>query len=105
MRPVDHQRHRVAIVFLRRGTLASTKDADGVHHLDDVLHMSLAALGIDYEWGYTHDHAKWGISETDDWVVIADINRDPSQEKRGGGGVAFQHPLIWKFLSEAQVLK
>jgi deoxyribonuclease-2 len=89
----------------RRGTLASTKDSDKAHDIVDILYVNLEALGIDYEWSYTQDHAKWAISQTPDWVCIADINRDTSQEKRGGGSICFQDRLLWHSLSQLQKLK
>ncbi|MEM7151908.1 MAG: deoxyribonuclease II family protein [Myxococcota bacterium] len=36
---------------------------------------------------------------TGDWVRVADINRQASQGKRGGGAVCFEHPSLWKSLS------
>lgn len=84
----------------RRGVLAATADSDQKHHVDDVLAISLEPLNIDYAWSYTKDHAKWAVSEEDDWVCIADINRDKSQAKRGGGTICFQHKLLWQSLSE-----
>ena len=79
-----------------------------------------------YIWHYTKDHAKWAISEEDedrgvrtvqlrdgttlaeeegsksDWVVVADINRMTSQEKRGGGAICFREPLLWHGLNEIE---
>jgi deoxyribonuclease-2 len=79
-----------------------------------------------YLWSYTRDHAKWGISEevedrgvktvelhdgttladeqgtVSDWVVVADMNRMTSQEKRGGGAVCFHEPLLWHGLNEIE---
>ena len=56
---------------------------------------------------YTKDHAKWGIAEANPpgYVVIADINRQVSQDKRGGGGLAFQHEGIWKALKSAEIVE
>ncbi|MBI1374404.1 MAG: deoxyribonuclease [Phycisphaera sp.] len=89
----------------RRGTLASTKDAGVDHDIADVLYLNLESLGVNYEWHYTKDHAKWGIGEEKDWVCVADINRDTSQEKRGGGTIAFQHKLLWQSLKDVERLK
>jgi deoxyribonuclease II len=89
----------------RRGTLAGTKDSDKVHDVTDILYIDLEPLGVDYEWHYTQDHAKWAVSQEPDWVCVADINRDTSQEKRGGGTIAFQNRLLWHSLSQIEKLK
>jgi deoxyribonuclease-2 len=89
----------------RRGTLAGTQDSDDVHNVTDVLYINLEPLGIDYEWHYTQDHAKWAISKGPDWVCVADINRDKSQEKRGGGSICFQNKQLWQALSQIEKLK
>lgn len=89
----------------RRGTLASTRDSDEVHEVEDVLYINLESLGVDYEWHYTKDHAKWGIAEESDWVCVADINRDTSQEKRGGGTIAFRNKQLWESLKDLERLK
>ncbi len=72
----------------------------------DVLAIDLAAIGYKgYHWPFTKDHAKWASTEHrppdlflrhPGIVVIADINRDMSQSKRSGGGLAFQHDGIWQ---------
>lgn len=79
-----------------------------------------------YGWPYTKDHAKWAISEEDenrgvqtlakhhgirlaeakgnqgDWICVADINRMTSQERRGGGAICFNEPLLWHGLNEIE---
>lgn len=89
----------------RRGTLAGTEDSDDVHQVADTLFIDLQSLGVDYEWHYTADHAKWARSQTPDWVCVADINRDTSQEKRGGGSICFQNQPLWDSLSQVDTLK
>lgn len=78
----------------------------------DVLGVNLQAIGYGgYQWPFTKDHAKWGSTEHrpaglllrhPGYVVIADINRDESQARRGGGGLAFQHDGIWKALRSVE---
>lgn len=92
----------------RRGEVFANVDAGSKHVTLDVLGMDLTAIGYkDYCWSFTKDHAKWGSTEHrplgfllrhPGFVVIADINRDTSQAKRGGGGLAFQHDGIWRAL-------
>ena len=85
----------------RRGTVPDAEDSDKKHEVEDVLYINLSALKVNYEWHYTKDHAKWGVSETGDWICVADINRQISQEKRGGGTIWLRNPrecaiLSWK---------
>lgn len=89
----------------RRGTVPDTEDADDRHDTRDVLWINLEHLGVPYEWHYTKDHSKWGVSTSPDWVCVADINRQTSQEKRGGGSICFRHEGLWKALSAVERLK
>ncbi len=89
----------------RRGTVPSTEDSDKTHTTTDILYINLSRLGVNYEWHYTKDHAKWAVSETDDWVCVADISRQVSQEKRGGGTICFRNKALWKSLSLIEQLK
>ena len=43
---------------------------------------------------------KWAVSLKSDWVCVADINRMISQEKRGGGTIAFRDQTLWRDLSK-----
>ena len=86
----------------RRGTLPGTQDSDQKDHVRDVLYVDLSPLGVSYEWHYTKDHAKWAASEEEHWVCVADINRQVSQEKRGGGTIALQHPGLHGSLSQIE---
>jgi deoxyribonuclease-2 len=48
-------------------------------------------------WRETQDHSKWGVSEEDaQTVCIGDINRQPSQEDRGGGALCYASSSLWK---------
>lgn len=89
----------------RRGTLPPTDDSDGKDEVRDVLYINLEPLGVPYEWHYTKDHAKWATSDKGNWVVVADINRQTSQEKRGGGGIAFQCQALWNNLNKIEQYK
>ena len=87
-----------------RGKIPPTLDSDGIHKTFDVKYIDLSPLGIPYTWPETHDHAKWGITTDSDWVCVGDINRMISQEKRGGGTIAFQDQRLWEALSKADLL-
>lgn len=89
----------------RRGTLPGTEDSDGRDDVTDILYIDLEPLGVPYEWHYTKDHAKWGTSTSDDWVCVGDINRQTSQEKRGGGTICFQNKVLWESLIQIEKLK
>jgi len=55
-----------------------------------------------FEFGYTRDHSKWGISsdvKSRGWVCVGDINRMFSQRKRGGGTMCFQSLPLWAGLN------
>ncbi len=83
-----------------RGKIPPTLDSDGIHKTFDVKYIDLSPLGVPWNWPETHDHAKWGISVDSDWVCVGDINRMISQEKRGGGTIAFQDKTLWTALSK-----
>lgn len=93
----------------RRGKIPGTEDIDQSHDVQDVIGIDLSQLGISIGWHYTHDHAKWATSEKKPaatepgWVCIADINRQVSQEKRGGGSICFKEEELWKALSSIEV--
>ena len=87
-----------------RGKIPPTLDSDGIHKTFDVKYIDLSPLGIPWAWPETHDHAKWGITVDSDWVCVGDINRMMSQERRGGGTVAFQDPRLWAALSKTDLL-
>ncbi len=84
-----------------RGPIPPIRDSDGVHQVRDVKFIDFGPLGYPYRWPETHDHAKWGHTKTGNWVCVGDINRMVSQEKRGGGTIAFQHDVLCKSLHQA----
>lgn len=87
-----------------RGKIAPTLDSDGIHKIFDVKYIDFSSLGVPWVWSETHDHAKWGLTRGDDWVCVGDINRMVSQEKRGGGAIAFQDNKLWTALSKTDLL-
>ena len=86
----------------RRGTIPSAEDSDKKDDIEDVVAIDFGPLAFNYAWPETKDHAKWASSlkGNADWVCVADINRQTSQAKRGGGAVCFQHPVLWKGLAQ-----
>ncbi len=86
-----------------RGKIPPLLDSDGIHKTFDVSFIDFRPLGVPWAWPETHDHAKWGIAVDSDWVCVGDINRMISQEKRGGGTIAFQDPKLWAALSKTDL--
>jgi deoxyribonuclease-2 len=110
----------------QKGRHHETRDADVDHVVDAVVRIDLSSLtdrsgrklGSAEVWRYTHDHAKWAISEEesergkdasddrdgtrDDWICVADINRMASQARRGGGGICFHEPDLWAGLDSIE---
>jgi deoxyribonuclease II len=101
--------------WIRGGAITTTKDSDAPGAINlkgkletfDIKAIDLTKLGIDapWKWPETSDHAKWGIGEEADWVCVGDINRMVSQEKRGGGTIAFQEQALWSALRLTDSLK
>lgn len=87
-----------------RGPIPPTLDSDGIHKTFDVKYIDLSRLGAPWAWPETHDHAKWAITKTSEWVCVGDINRMISQEKRGGATIAFQDKTLWTALSKTDLL-
>ncbi len=87
-----------------RGKIPPVADTDGIHKTFDIKFINLGPLGAHWAWPETHDHAKWGITTTDDWICVGDINRMISQRNRGGGTIAFQNQTLWQALSKTDLL-
>jgi deoxyribonuclease-2 len=87
-----------------RGKIPPTLDSDGIHKTFDVKYIDLSRLGAPWAWAETHDHAKWAITVDSDWICVGDINRMISQQKRGGGTIAFQDDKLWAALSKTDLL-
>ncbi len=97
-----HLKADLNIETWRRGAIPSQKDDDGVDDVTDIAGIDLAALGGNHAWSYTKDHAKWAVSTHPDWVCVADINRQISQEKRGGGVICINEPGLWRALTSIE---
>ena len=87
-----------------RGPIPPIADSDGIHKTFDIKFVNLSALGANWAWPESHDHAKWGVTRQSDWVCVGDINRMISQRKRGGGTIAFRNATLWKALSKTGLL-
>jgi deoxyribonuclease-2 len=87
-----------------RGKIPPVLDSDGIHKTFDIKYIDLSRLGAKWAWPESHDHAKWGITTTDNWVCVGDINRMVSQENRGGGTIAFQDATLWSALSRTDLI-
>jgi deoxyribonuclease-2 len=87
-----------------RGKIPPVLDTDGTHKTFDVKFINLTRLGAPWAWPETQDHAKWGITKADNWICVGDINRMITQEKRGGGTIAFQNATLWAALSKTDLV-
>ncbi|XP_049902161.1 deoxyribonuclease-2-alpha [Epinephelus moara] len=69
-----------------------------------VLDITLINPGQTFSFKASQDHSKWAASPTaatgsgarGGWVCVGDINRNQAEEKRGGGTVCLQDPVVWK---------
>lgn len=89
----------------RRGLVFSDTNKSTHILTEDIIDIDLCGIGLaDYQWSFTKDHAKWAISVDSNkhFIVIADINRQVSQSKRGGGGLAFRNKRLWHFLRKIE---
>eukprot|EP00667_Euglena_gracilis_P025159 EG_transcript_29391 len=61
---------------------------------------NVAALNVlgEVPFERASDHSKWAVSVAPGWTCVGDINRMPSQRKRGGGTVCLFQPSIWSTL-------
>lgn len=78
-------------------------DSDKIHQVVAMKSIDLNPLGIPFSWSEEYDHAKLAISAESEkihWVCVGDINFTLSQEKRGGGTVAFQCEPLWQILDK-----
>ncbi|XP_061574532.1 deoxyribonuclease-2-alpha [Cololabis saira] len=68
-----------------------------------VLDITLINPGQSFTFKASQDHSKWAVSPAaagggagGGWVCVGDINRNQAEEKRGGGTVCLQDPVVWK---------
>jgi deoxyribonuclease-2 len=91
-----------------RGPIAPILDSDGVHKTFDIKFIDMRPIGGSWAWPESKDHAKWGITKNADskspWICVGDMNRMISQEKRGGGTIAFQDSTLWAALKKTDNL-
>lgn len=57
------------------------------------------------QWTETQDHAKWAMAQAPakSMVCVGDINKQPSQYKRGGGTMCLSHPNVHQAFQELLV--
>jgi len=68
------------------------------HSVQDIRHVQIAS---NRGWDETQDHSKWAVSLTKgvETTFIADMNRQFSQAKRGGGALCYRNKNIWTAFS------
>jgi len=95
----------------RRGKVPSDEDKNDTFDVVDVGGVDLSRISVAAKWRYTDDHSKWAISNAEanaggeGWICVADLNRQISQEKRGGGSICFKNRELWMALSSIEVEK
>ena len=91
----------------RRGLVFSDLDDSKQNKITkDSVAIDLKNIGLEgYNWAFTKDHAKWGISVSKDpgYIIVADINRQISQAHRGGGGLVFKNQALWQSLKDIEI--
>ncbi len=70
------------------------------HQIENVRKLCMNSLKDDC-WVHTRDHSKWAISNQNFIVCVGDINRQYSQEKRGGGTLCMRNKNLWSFLRQS----
>jgi len=59
----------------------------------------------------TYNHAKWGIAydrvsnKPEPWVCAADINREYTQRKRGGGSLCINNSVLFNKFNTGGVIE
>jgi deoxyribonuclease-2 len=101
-----HLQCNLSVETWRRGLVFADRDAFSNEITKDAIDLDFSSLGLKgYQWPFTKDHAKWGVSDSahKPYVIVADINRQESQSKRGGGALAFKMPELWTVLRNAEI--
>jgi deoxyribonuclease-2 len=75
-----------------RGNMASYCTPNYAYDVENIQNVAIGGAG-GVAWKHTQDHSKWAIGVGDaQFACIGDINRQVSQEGRGGGTVCATHP-------------
>ncbi|XP_033878301.1 deoxyribonuclease-2-alpha-like isoform X2 [Acipenser ruthenus] len=69
----------------------------------NVYNVKSVKLPVIPPFNITSDHSKWCVTmgkKTGIWTCIADMNREISQMRRGGGAVCTSNTAVWKAFSK-----
>lgn len=69
----------------------------------NVYNVKSVKLPLIPPFNITSDHSKWCVTmgkKTGIWTCIADMNREISQMRRGGGAVCTSNTAVWKTFSK-----
>ncbi|XP_041912556.1 deoxyribonuclease-2-alpha-like [Alosa sapidissima] len=70
--------------------------------LNKVYNVKEVKLPTTMPFNVNSDHSKWSVTVNSSrpWTCIADMNREVSQESRGGGAVCTDNPAVWSAFSK-----
>jgi len=68
------------------------------YHVEDISNINITINKVSIPFDSINDHSKFAIGKAKEnpIVCVGDINRQPSQFKRGGGTLCFKNIDIWK---------
>ncbi|XP_031720117.1 deoxyribonuclease-2-alpha-like [Anarrhichthys ocellatus] len=79
-----------------RGPLSSNCSSSIPHHVYNVIEVKFLK---NESFSDTVDHSKWCVTPDGGWTCIADMNREKSQMKRGGGAICTENLAVVKAFS------
>eukprot|EP01062_Namystynia_karyoxenos_P082862 TRINITY_DN9416_c0_g1_i1.p1 TRINITY_DN9416_c0_g1~~TRINITY_DN9416_c0_g1_i1.p1 ORF type:complete len:477 (+),score=106.24 TRINITY_DN9416_c0_g1_i1:72-1433(+) len=88
-------------------TLPPSDTPSGKHRISDVQYVDFSASGWQQGWPAARDHSKVAVADgagSPPWVIVADLNRMTSQQKRGGGAVCLKCERLAGALRSALLL-
>ena len=87
---VPHYKKTFLVETWGRPWLDSICSSEDNYNLSNVIEMQYG----DQKWSNTMDHSKWGVSQDSQVLCIGDINRQETQQFRGGSIFCIENPQI-----------
>ncbi|XP_057290535.1 plancitoxin-1-like [Hydractinia symbiolongicarpus] len=76
---------------------------DGGYTVNDIISLNISSPDVqDFSFLNLDDHSKFVVGESSEepYVCVGDINRQPSQFKRGGGTLCLKNTKLWEEFSK-----